>query len=94
MAQLSGQLVHHFLEDHRVYILAKHVEQEPVADVRLFNNSIDDFTADKSEANVEEVGAHLGTEHDDEPVQDHKQGQHRKENKPEIEIQPLKLINF
>ncbi len=75
MAQLSGQLVHHLLEDHRIHILAEHVEQKPVTDVGLFHDCVDDLATDESEADVEEVGAHLRTQDDDQAVQDHQQGQ-------------------
>ena len=75
VAQLPRQLVHHLLENHRVHVLAEHVEQEPVADVGLFHDCVDDLATDEPEADVEEVGAHLGTQDDDQAVQDHQQGQ-------------------
>ena len=83
MAQFPRQLVHHLLEDHRVHVLAEHVEQEPVADVGLLDNCVDDLAAYESEPDVEEVGAHLGAEDDDETVEDDQQGQHRQEDEPE-----------
>ena len=53
MAKLSSQLVHHLLEDHRVDVLAEHVEEEPVADEGLLDNGVDDLPSYQSEADVE-----------------------------------------
>ena len=65
MTELSGQLVHHLLEDHRVNVLAEHVEEEPVADEGLLDDGVDDLPSYQSEADVEEVCAHLGAQDDD-----------------------------
>ncbi len=59
VAQLPGQLVHHLLEDHRVHVLAQHVEEEPIADVGLLDDGVDDLPAYEPEADVEEVGTHF-----------------------------------
>ena len=53
VAQLSGQLVHNFLEYHRVNVLTKHVEQKPVPDIRLLDYRVDDFSSDEAEPDVE-----------------------------------------
>ena len=82
VAQFPGQLVHHLLEDHRVHVLAEHVEEEPVAHVGLFDDCVDDLSADEPEPDVEEVGAHLGAEDDDEPVEDDQETQQRQQDKP------------
>lgn len=47
-----------FFENHGVDILAKHVEQEPVTHLSLFNNDIYAFLSDKPEPNVEQVSSH------------------------------------
>ena len=86
VAQLPGQLVHHLLEDHWVNILAQHVEKEPVPDVGLLDNGVDDLTTDEPEADVEEVGAHLRAQHNDESVQDHQHAQDGQQNKPGIGV--------
>ena len=62
VSELSGQLVHNLLEDHGVHVLSEHVEEEPVSDVGLLDDGVDDLPADEPEADVEEVGAHLRTE--------------------------------
>ena len=45
--------MHDFFEDHRVHVLTKHVEEEPVTHVRLFDDGVDDFPPDESEPDVE-----------------------------------------
>ena len=65
MAELSGQLVHHLLEYHRVDVLPKHVEEEPVADEGLLDDGVDHLPSYQSEADVEEVCSHLGAQDDD-----------------------------
>ena len=69
MAQLSGKLVHDFLEYHRVHVLSKHIEQEPVPDIGLFDDGIDDFSTDESEPDVEKIGTHFRADNDDKPVE-------------------------
>ena len=65
VAQLARQFVHHLLEYHGVDVLAEHVEEEPVADVGLLDDGVDDLPAYEPETDVEEVGPHLGAQHDD-----------------------------
>ena len=65
VAELSGQLVHNLLEDHRVNVLAQHVEEEPVADEGLLDDGVDDLPSYQPEADVEEVRSHLGAQDDD-----------------------------
>ena len=93
VTELPGKLVHHLLEDHRVHVLAQHVEKEPVADEGLLDDGVDDFPPDEPEADVEEVGAHLGAEDDDEPVEDHEGAQEGEQDEPGtqrgvIEVRP------
>ena len=54
--------MHNFLEDHGVYILAQHVEEEPVANEGLLDDGIDDFPPDESESDVEKIGTHFRAE--------------------------------
>ena len=55
VAQLSGQLVHHLLEDDGVDVLAKHVQQEPVAHLGLLDDDVDALLLDKPEPDVQQV---------------------------------------
>lgn len=90
MAQLSGQLVHNFLEYHRVNVLTKHVEQKPVPDIGLLDDGVDDLSTDESEPDVEKVGTHFWADYDDQPVENNQWTQHCEKNEPE----PKKNINF
>ena len=55
VTQLSGQLVNNLFEDDRVDVLAKHVEQEPVAHLGLLDDDVDTLLLDQSEPDVEDV---------------------------------------
>jgi putative heme iron utilization protein len=44
--------MHHFFENHGIHILAKHIKQEPVSHIALFDNGVDYFPADESETYV------------------------------------------
>ena len=55
VSQLPGQLVDNFFEDDRVNVLAKHVEEEPVAHLGLLDDDVDTFLLDQSESDVEDV---------------------------------------
>ena len=83
MAKLPRQLVHHFLEDHRVDILAQHVEEKPVTDEGLLDDGVDDFSADEAEADVEQVGAHLGAQDDYQSIQYDQGAQEGEQDEPE-----------
>lgn len=83
VTQLSGKLMHDFFEYHRVNVLSKHVEQEPVPDIGLFDDGIDDFSTDESESDVEKIGTHFRADNDDKPVKNNQCTQHSEENKPE-----------
>ena len=65
VAQLSGKLVHDFLEYHWVHVLSKHIEQEPVPNIGLFDDGIYDFSTDESESDVEKIGTHFRADNDD-----------------------------
>lgn len=65
MPQLPGKFMHHFLEDHGVDVLSKHVEQEPVAHIGLLDDRVDHLSPNQAESDVEEVGTHLRTQHND-----------------------------
>ena len=64
VAQLPGELVHDFLEDDGVNVLAKHVEEEPVSHLGLFDDDVNALLLDQSEPDVEKVGTHAWTEDD------------------------------
>ena len=77
--------MHHFLEDHRVNVLAKHIEQEPISDLGLLDDDVDTLLADQPEPDVQQVGAHLGADDDDDPVDDHQEAQDGEGDEPEPE---------
>lgn len=54
--------MHHLLEDHRVHVLAQHIEQEPVSNIGLLDDGVDDLPPDEPEPDVEKVGSHLRAE--------------------------------
>ena len=55
IAQLSGQLVHHLLEDDRVNVESEHVEQEPVAHLCLLDDNVDALFLYKPEPDIQKV---------------------------------------
>ena len=71
------------LEDDRVDILSEQVEEEPVADVALPDNRVDALLFDPPVAQAEHKGTDVGTEHDDDAIDDNKAGQESKEEQPE-----------
>lgn len=83
MSQFPRQLMHHLLEDHRVHVLAQHIEQEPVSNIGLLDDGVDDLPPDEPEPDVEKVGSHLRAEDNDQSVEDNKETQDREKNKPE-----------
>lgn len=83
VTQLSGKLMHDFFEYHRVHVLSKHIEQEPVPDIGLLDDGIDDFSTNESEPDVEKVGTHFRADDDDKPVKNNQGTQHSEQNKPE-----------
>lgn len=68
VTQLLGQLVNHILENYRVNILSKKVEEEPVTHVALANNGVNAFFLHPPVAKAEDKGPDVGTEDDDNPV--------------------------
>lgn len=83
VAELLAELVHHLLEDDRVHVLTEHVEQEPVAHLRLAHDRVDHFAVDEPEADVEQVGAHPRAQDDDEPVEEHERREEAEDEEPE-----------
>lgn len=63
--------------------LTQHVEEEPVSDVALLDDCVDDLSPDEPEAYVEEVGAHLRTDDDDDAVDDDEEAEHGQQDEPE-----------
>ena len=55
VAELSGQLVHHLLEDDGVYVEPEHVEEEPVPHLGLLDDDVDALLLDEAEADVEQI---------------------------------------
>ncbi len=70
MAESPGELVHHFLEDDAVDVLAEHVEQEPVAHLALLYNGVDHFALDQAETDVKQISPHPRAQNDDGTVED------------------------
>ena len=83
IAKFSGQLVYHFLEYDRVYVLAQHVEEEPVAHLRLLDDDVDALLLDEPEADVEQVGPHPRREDDEDAIDEDHGGQGAEEQHPE-----------
>ena len=52
-----------------IFFRTQHVEEEPVSDVALLDDGVDDLSADEPEADVEEVGPHLGADDDDDAIE-------------------------
>ena len=52
VAQLPGELVHNLLEDDRVNVEPEHVEQEPVAHLRLLDDYVDALLLHKPEPDI------------------------------------------
>ncbi len=59
-----------FFEYHGIYVLAEHVEQEPVTHLRLLYDDVDALLLDEAEPYEKEVGSHAGRDYDDEAVED------------------------
>ena len=57
--QLSCQLMNNFLENHRVNVLAHHVQQEPVPHLSLLDDDVDALLLHKSEPDVEKIGLEI-----------------------------------
>ena len=83
VAQLSGQLVHHLLEDDGVNVLAQHVEQEPVAHLGLLDDDVDALLFDQSEPDEEQVGTHARGKHNHGPVDHHEHREQEEQEHPE-----------
>ena len=63
----------------------QHVEEKPVSDVTFLDYSVDDFSSDESESDVEQVGSHFGTDDDDDSVDNDQEAENAEENEPEPE---------
>ena len=90
VSQPPGQLMDDLLEDHRVDVLAKHVEQEPVTHLGLLDDDIDALLLDEPEPYEQEVGAHPRRDDDHQPVQ-HNQGSEEREHK---EVEPQEDVDL
>ena len=63
VSELSRQLMHDLLEYDWVYVLAKHVYEEPVPEPGLLDDDIDAFFLDQPEPDIEQISSHSGREH-------------------------------
>lgn len=79
-----------FFENDGVNVLPKHVEQKPVTHLSFFDDDVDAFFLDESEADEEQIGSHPGRENDNRSVQDHRQSQSAQNEEPE----PQKHVNL
>ena len=70
MPKLPGQLMHHFLENHGVHILTKHVEEEPITNQGLLDNGVDDLPLDESKSYVKNIGTHFWAEYNNQSIED------------------------
>ena len=75
--------MNYFFENHGVNILSQHVEQEPVADLRLLDYDVNALFPDQSEPDVQKVGTDSGWKNNDQPVEHYKGGQDSKDEEPE-----------
>ena len=75
--------MHDLLENNTVDVLTQHVEEEPIAHLALFDDGVDDLALDESEADVQEVGTHPGTDDYHESVDDHQGREDPEDEKPE-----------
>ena len=79
-----------FFENDGVNVLPEHVEQKPVTHLSFFDDDVDAFFLDESEADEEQIGSHPGRENDNRSVQDHRQSQSTQNEEPE----PQKHVNL
>ena len=56
IAQFSRHLMDNFLENHRVNVLAQHVQQEKVPHLGLLDDDVDALLLDQPEPDVQKVG--------------------------------------
>lgn len=71
-----SQFVHDVTKYHRINILAKHVEEEPVTHFGIPHNCSDIVRANKPEAHPKEIHPHPGTHDNDDSVQDTAEGKY------------------
>ena len=81
------QILHYVTENHRIYILAKHVEEEQVTHFGILHNCLDIGRFIKAKMPRKDTNAHTGTYVDDDPVQDRTEGKYTQNEKPEPEDQ-------
>ena len=60
MPQSPCQLVHHFLENHAVYVLPQHIKQKPVTHLAFLDQGVDHLPLDESKSDIKKVGSHSG----------------------------------
>jgi len=82
------------LENHRVYVLAHHVQQKPVSHFGFLDDDVNALLLDEPEPDVEQVGSYSGGEDNEYPVDDNKEGQKAKEEEPEPDEDVNFLINY
>ena len=59
ITKLSRQFMDNLLENHRVNVLAQHVQQEEVTHLGLLDDDVDALLLDQSEPNVQKVGLEI-----------------------------------
>jgi len=93
LAHSVCQFVHDVTENHRIYILAKHVEEEPVTHFGISYNCPDIVRTNKSKTHPKEINPHPGTHDDDDPVQDTTEGKYPQNEEPEPEEDVYLLVD-
>lgn len=73
--------------------LTKHVEKKPVSHMAFLDNCVDDFSSYQSESDVEQVRPHLGTNDDNDPIEDDQNAEHWQQDEPEPEEDVHLLID-
>ena len=73
------------LEDHRIHILAQHVEEKEVSHLGLSDDNVDAFFLDQAEADVQQVGPHPRRHDDDQSVEHDHEGHGGQQQEPEPE---------
>lgn len=80
---LLGQLRDHLAVDEGVHVVAQHVQQPPVADVRLPRQGLGHLVRDQLVPPVEHLGAQGGHAEQERPVQHQHRQQPRQDHEPE-----------
>jgi len=94
IAQFSCHLMDNFLENHRVNVLAQHVQQEKVPHLGLLDDYVDALLLDQPEPDVQKVGPYSWREDNEDSVNHNQEGQNAKKKKPEPNEDVDFLINY